>query len=253
MIASAGLRTLGPRFSGRDLRLLYSLDFTAQSTQDMKAGGNGTYTIDGRGWSANVTQASTFRLLNGTGLQIIRTASASSNPPRLEIPLVTLVPNLRVFRAPVLIWFRVINNAPATSNTWTRCQVYNTGSGSRLIYFGRCNSAGTQQFRSFTAAVGSPLNTTNNLSDDVYCVVINGQYQAQVYSGVWASGWPLWRDMNGRGNPPWVSAMNLAAVGFNPGTGNESFSIGVSAHDPTDGAGLASMTVTHLQVEGISV
>lgn len=60
---------------------VYENDLTAEASQDFKAlGGDGTYTLDdGTDWDvANSANAGTFRLLNGTGLQIIHGAAATN-------------------------------------------------------------------------------------------------------------------------------------------------------------------------------
>ena len=56
----------------------YEVDFAAQATQDIKAGGDGPYTIDGKQWTASGSAlASTLSLTNGVGLEFVSSTTGS--------------------------------------------------------------------------------------------------------------------------------------------------------------------------------
>ena len=66
-------------------RVLYHLDWTGESTVDIKAGGVGPYTFGGvTTWSAlNPTACASFDVVNGTGLVIVSQAGVSA--PNLDV------------------------------------------------------------------------------------------------------------------------------------------------------------------------
>lgn len=81
-------------------RLQYALDFTAHSTLNIKTGGDGSKTIDGKTWTwANNANATTAAITNGTGLQINPVANSGSGAPAsrlapiLTIPISNLIPD----------------------------------------------------------------------------------------------------------------------------------------------------------------
>lgn len=60
----------------------YNVDFTSLTTQNIRTGGNGTKTIDGKSWTwANDANATTAALTNGTGLQCNPVANSGSAAP----------------------------------------------------------------------------------------------------------------------------------------------------------------------------
>lgn len=53
-------------------RTIYAVDFTAQGTQNLKTGGDGNKTIDGKTWALeNSASATSIDLTNGTGIVIV--------------------------------------------------------------------------------------------------------------------------------------------------------------------------------------
>jgi hypothetical protein len=95
---------------------LYNVDFTVLSTQNIKTGGNGTKTIDGKSWTwANDANATTATLTNGTGIACNPVANSGSAAPAsrlgpiLTIPVTSLMPlTLNVARHAVRVCARVL-------------------------------------------------------------------------------------------------------------------------------------------------
>lgn len=73
----AGWGNPGGRAAASALSRVLDIDFTTLPTQDLSAGGS--FTIGGQTWvTDNHANAATFRVLNGTGLQIFPNATSSS-------------------------------------------------------------------------------------------------------------------------------------------------------------------------------
>lgn len=75
----------------------YTVDFTAQSNLNIKTGGNGTKSIDGKNWTwANDANANTADVTNGTGIVVTATNTNTNynggtrNCPILSIPVTSL-------------------------------------------------------------------------------------------------------------------------------------------------------------------
>lgn len=234
------------------LRRLYYVDFTALPSQNLKANGDTTYTIDGRTWySASTAQASVCDILNGTGMRIIRNGSTTF-PPRVEAALLNLAPDARPFRGPLIFWTRVIYNSSAVAATWAHSHPFNNGLGSISTAYGRVNNAGTQQYRVTNDGTGFAfltLNTTTNLTDDVHVCIMDDQYQTQTYSTVWSGGFPSWTSIASRGNALNTSSA-FSSLFYNPGSGTGGVGFGVAADDITGGSAACSLTLTHLLIEG---
>lgn len=93
----------------------YKVDFTSLTTQNLRTGGNGTKTIDGKNWTwANDANVNTADVTNGTGIVIgasnanVNYNGATRNCPILSVPISTLFPNFDIFNHTLRIQARLL-------------------------------------------------------------------------------------------------------------------------------------------------
>lgn len=191
---------------------LYFLDFTAQSNLNIKTAGS-PVTIDGRSWtSVNMGSATSFQIINGTGLSINPAAnSGSGNPtaracPLITIPLTNLLPaTLNVTRHIIRAVVRVqltgasvasqgiragweLGSAPLTQ-AWSLFRGFSTlstGGGG-----GGQQEMGVQEsvLSALPAGVTS-FATSTGATDDVYGLFWDPSNRFELRTDVFSSGVP---------------------------------------------------------------
>jgi hypothetical protein len=191
-------------FDGGLWRTAYEVDFTAAASLNLRTGGNGTKTIDGKVWTwgndANCTSAS---VTNGTGIVIVASATSTGfyeggntrSAPNLTIPLSTVFPQFTYGQSTVRVMLRVL--------------LTNAGANAEGIKFGieDATTPVSQHFwiaKWFSGALSyrvsegyDPTYTTiyadnaANVSDDVMGFVWSPPNTVEAYTGLYSAGRPL--------------------------------------------------------------
>jgi hypothetical protein len=171
-------------------------DFTTGATVDFKAGGDGNYTIldtNGVGHTFAVVGSaamSTFKLLNGTGVQMITTGACDGY---LRGKLTDLVTGINpLVTDDVEVWYH-ITGTTGSGNT-------NSNYGGILdfvnlwgCYGGHSSNAGADSFR-WSGYYGGAAHLTGfdatTVTDDVLVFRLVNSQMAEMYTGQWSAGWP---------------------------------------------------------------
>ena len=178
---------------------VYSVDFSAQSSQDFRAGGDGSYTIDGKVWTVtNTSSATQFDIQNGTGLNIV-------SGGYLTIKLSTLYSSLKMYEDDILVWTYATVASVPTAARWYIVGVINYPTANALFAgIGHRNEGGTQCMANYVNTSGGTLIApsgscpTTNISDDVFVHRIMPDGRITMYSGVYSSGWPSFSSLRQR-------------------------------------------------------
>jgi hypothetical protein len=205
---------------------VYELDWSAESSQLGIT--TGTVAVDGNNWSAvNSGNASTFQILNGSGLQITAASGTTrdfdngltgfSNAPGFYCQLETLATECARYDLPLTIWSYFSawsvpeshncvlagvggNSSPYSAYTWAAGfkKDFATGNTGACIKHG-----GTEMI------AAAPDNTHNVV---VWRSIMEGTMH--VFSGIWSSGWPardaltmVGRELTGANSP--ISQVNI--------------------------------------------
>lgn len=93
----------------------YTVDFTAQSSQNIRTGGNGTKTIDGKSWTwANDANSNTANVTSGTGIVLaasntnVNYNGGTRNVPILTIPVTSLFSSYNIANHALRLQVRVL-------------------------------------------------------------------------------------------------------------------------------------------------
>ena len=229
----------------------YSVDFTSLGSQNLKTGGNGTKTIDGKVWTwENDANATSSNVTNGTGIVIVCNTNNSNyggstrTTPILTLPFQTLISGYSVQRHIVRVRTRVL---------LTNCDA-NT-EGARLII--EDSSAPTNQnvnyFKGFSGGVSNQVITvsgvtavsttrsTSTSTDDVLGLVWEGPKSVEFWSGTYGGSLTLstlrWSECQDMANPLMFKPTQ-PRIGLVAGTANV--------------AGSFTATFTHMEVDYFS-
>ncbi len=232
----------------------YKIDFTAQTTQNLKP--DGTFTIDGKSWtSENTTSATTFSLTNGTGLQIVSTGGTNTKyqDNTRTAPLIRsavtgsgsqfITPyqlsKIRGFR----VMFRVSTNAAQNTQAIMVGMEYTFGAALlhavNSITFSTSQKIIGQVAASTTSTFDSGLAVGSN---DVLAVTLSNPFQPDFDYGVFSGG-----------NFPSSLTTQSTWAGVSPDTtlnGNFEVDWRIVIAAPTNGAaGNFTSTITHMQID----
>jgi len=231
------------------LTTLYEVDFTTQTTQDFKAGGDGNYTIDGKNWKVTGTGASagTFKILNGTGIVLAPNAvGAASLGMRASLYAMssTCAPTLAFTE----VWYRAtvanlttnlqsgncgLTNYSGTSTDWL-CRMLQLYDGSQAW-------VADYYYNGVQLAAGSRPRSTNSLTDDVIVLRVIDSATVEVFTGVYSSGWPARAALHRRG----VLQLFVPSAAAIKSPEVNDFAASISAYAFANGS---SMTVTNMRV-----
>lgn len=177
----------------------YLLDFTAQATQNLKTGGNGSKTIDGRAWTwANDAAAQSADIINGAGLILsCNTTNSTGNPatrsaPILSVPFSSLIPDYSVSQHIIRVMVRVLLGNAGADTEGVRVSVEDSSSPTSQafsVYKGHVGGIDSWFPQTCVSAAATTIgNTTNNFSDDVIGITFEAPKSFDVRTGVLVSG-----------------------------------------------------------------
>lgn len=216
-VATLGVGGVVPRAqlpqvaTGTALETVYEVDFAALANQSSLE--EGDVVIDGRTWTvANRVNAATVAIQNGSGIYLRCNDNASAmwttvlTAPSVRVPLSNLSPTLKPsgsrerwiwarFALPhvpdaaheqalLSVHCRPSSYAPENMNRWTLLSGYASAGPHAVL--AQCNYAGTDLSKSYVPGVPG--------SQDVFVFRILGA-SIELYSGVWADGWPVPADL----------------------------------------------------------
>jgi hypothetical protein len=169
-------------------RRAYALDFTTQSSQNIRTGGNGSKTIDGKTWTwANDTGASTANITNGTGYVVALANTASANP-QLSIPVSTLFPSFSLARHALRVSARVLLTNSITNFEMGGVGLTMGASGQAYACIkGYNGAANCILYQSNTNTIASAGGQT----DDIVGYIYAPPAIAEGRSGTYTAGLPL--------------------------------------------------------------
>lgn len=199
--AGKAVQSNDPRLVVPGPKTIYEVDFSVQPTQVVAA--DGTVVIDGKNWLAeNVDRATTFQVLNGSGLQIVavagtnRTWSGVSNTsPALHVDLEELSTEANRYDLPLRIWaYFSAYDLPENLNT-ILVGVYSPAvdgysavvSGSAFQRTSNVSAPGLARGATFTKTTIT-LPDVLNANTLVWSAPIASI--AEMWSGIYAGGWP---------------------------------------------------------------
>ena len=219
----------------------YDKDWTTLTNQGFT--GNGTVTIDGIAWQvenyASAGSSSNFAIVNGpgsttAGLKIQRASGVNGdlyNNVRtlalISTKVNTLIPNVMEYSDRVMLWARIgaLQNAVANYESLIIAFEKNADDPTRPTLFsahkgynGASLVINASGYSGYSGAAGTPYGAdfATNTSDDVLAIELISNTQAQIYSGVWSSGWPAPTALRRRSR---VSIVNNVA--FPDASGND--------------------------------
>ncbi|MDX1555209.1 MAG: hypothetical protein R3212_04215 [Xanthomonadales bacterium] len=198
------------QISSNGVAKLYEVDFTTLPNQDLTAGGDGDVTIDERTWYvANTGAATTFDILNGTGLRIFPDATATfwtggnRTAPLVGIRLPDIsknLPALSAAPASIRFWIKFSSNHDQNSERFSfGTEMLNDLTSGRTFLMERGQFSGVDSWR-WNAKVGTTAEdstATNNsrLSDDVMMIRVDGN-DYEFWTGQSVNGdFPAEKDM----------------------------------------------------------
>lgn len=223
LASSAVTTAINSAISSALVQNVYDIDFTAQASQNLQTGGDGTKTIGGVAfYGENVANATTFSIINGTGFRFESDGTArvyntsTRSAPNLTHKIVDVAsgfdPSIHRVRLMARLIGRNMNaNTELQRVGFDRYRAspaeamaaidrhYNTSDFSAGDNIGWWRANGTQQ----SAAVNPTddgSDTATESTEDVVAVSLDpGLGLVQYWTGTWASGWPSIKDMRHRG------------------------------------------------------
>jgi len=231
------------------LTTLYEVDFTTQTTQDFKAGGDGNYTIDGKNWKVTGTGASagTFKILNGTGI-VLAPNAVGAEALGMRASLYAMSSTCAPTLAFTEVWYRAtvanlttnlqsgncgLTNYSGTSTDWL-CRMLQLYDGSQAW-------VADYYYNGVQLAAGSRPRSTNSLTDDVIVLRVIDSATVEVFTGVYSSGWPARAALHRRG----VLQLFVPSAAAIKSPEVNDFAASISAYAFANGS---SMTVTNMRV-----
>lgn len=184
-------------------KVAYDVNFAALSTQNLRTGGNGTKTIDGKSWTwANDGNANTATLTNGTGLVCNPLANVSSgNPitrtgPMLHIPVDSLLANgLNIVRHRIRVMIKVALTAATLSAQGVRLGIEDAGAPTDQAFnifkgFNAGSNSFVYQSAKPTAAQSANVTDTSTFTDDVLVIDWDPPFGWGARTGAFGSDFP---------------------------------------------------------------
>ena len=177
----------------------YSVDFTTLSSSNIRTGGNGSKTIDGKTWTwANDANSTTATVTNGRGIVIAPLINSlqTGNPtvraaPIIVLPLSAAFPTYSASRHIVRVSVRISQSGDNASAKGVRLGFEDNTSPTNQAYHifkGYSTSVQTWIVQSCINAVATtPFNSTTNYTDNVLSIVFEAPKGFQASSGVFSS------------------------------------------------------------------
>lgn len=195
---------------------VWEVDWSAESTFDIAAAGDGTYNFDdGLEYEAVNTAASTsMDITNGTGLVLVGTAGATTHTAN-NAPLINVRFNAAAGADNIL---SLPFNTSGPWTAWWYLSAFDISTTNDILELGfRTGNSAADAFGAAGYVAGGPTNESGNerayvqsngtrantpaaldtvvQTFDVYAVRIVDERFIEVYGGVWAGGWPTWAAM----------------------------------------------------------
>jgi len=183
-------------------RTAYEQDLTTLANQNIKTGGNGNKTIDGKVWLwANDANCASANVVNGTGIVIVANATATGfyegaivrSAPNLTIPVLSLMPLFDICQNAIRVMVRmVLTGADAAAEGGKLFLEYVTTPENQNVSIGKLFSAGSLGFivndaLNPTFAQPYPFNTTSN-ADDILSIIFWPNKGWETHSGLYVAG-----------------------------------------------------------------
>lgn len=240
--------------AGGNRQTLYEVDYTTLVTQNLKTGGDGAKTVDGKAvFVAGTVGATTNGITNGVGLVIQGNANGDNYLGGRFIDLApTAVPQF----GGIELWVRLTSANVSIAGEWSAVGIVDCSTTAALfnwfVFSGNRWNFGTeanQCWLSLSQDGSTAFTQTTNLSDDVIVVRMNEYCSAECFSGVWSGGWPAVSSLRFRARFPGVAApasgSQTTSVTHWPDPGTFGFIL--NAGSPGAGAN-TKITVTNLRI-----
>lgn len=181
-------------------KTLLDLDFVNLASQDIKAGGDGVYVLDGTSFNAtNAPASQQFEIVNGTGLQVqadvgqeLDPPNNSNSAPQLRIALTSLLNGFGISETEGLcIWSRL--GVANLSSVTESCGLGLVASGANPAHFVslKKKSDGIYADRHAPSNLGAAGLVDGNTSPDILVIEkVTGTNLWTLRTGAWTSGWP---------------------------------------------------------------
>ena len=176
------------------------IDFTAQTTANLKTGGDGNYTYGGHQFAAtNVATAQSADLTNGTGLVIqadedqeLKPQSNISNAPQLRRALTALIEKLDVSETDGLrLWMRLTASSLTSVREAVGFGVISSGASPARFVAAIKTASGIDLAHHGPASIAARGEVSADNTPDVLILEkAPGVDVWSVRSGTWSSGWP---------------------------------------------------------------
>lgn len=188
--------------SGGLWRTGYEVDLTTLANQNIRTGGNGNKTIDGKVWLwANDANCASANVVNGQGIVIVASATATGfyegtigrSAPNLTLPVLSAVPNFDICQNVLRVTTRmVLTNADTPAEGGKLFVEYVTTPENQNVSIGKLFSAGSLGFivndalnPTFTQPY--PFNTSAS-DDDILSIIFWPNKGWETYSGLHVAG-----------------------------------------------------------------
>lgn len=204
-------------------RTAYEVDFTAQTTQDLKGGGDGNKTIDGKTWLlGNSANCTSIDVTNGVGIVFVASATitgyyeggATRNAPNLTLPISSALALYDLNQNAVRVVTRIqLTNADTAAEGGKLFMEYvstpaNQNAAIAKWFNGGAISFATNESHAPTFTNPYPTNSSNG-TDDLLGLVFIPDKGWQAWSGLLATGDKM-RLRNQRGS--FKQAMGAPAI-----------------------------------------
>jgi hypothetical protein len=230
----------------------YSLDFTAQTTQNLKTGGDGTKTIDSKSWAlTNSANANTIDITNGTGLVIaasntnVNYTGTTRTCPILTVPITTVFPSCNLFTHMLRLQARILLTNSITNFEFGGLAFEYTSPTSQNFHTlkGFSTTPNRIQAEDSTASATTIRQVSTSSTDDILCIIYRPPWTYMTTSGAFSTT-PMnatTARLNGCGQIEQTSVITTASelqIGL--------YLITINTQGQTDGF---QVTFTHLQLD----
>lgn len=200
-------------------KTVYELDWSAESTQ--LGLGDGNVLVDGVNWTAaNTAAASTFQILNGSGLQIVASSglnrtwtNTAFTSPSLRVAFEDLAADAAKYQLTLTVWsyFSAWSLPNSQNSIIAGCYAPAGAVYTAVTHATGFNNNGVSSYpmiqRGLTFTAATPLSSAYDVV--VWRFLPGGSVDA--WCGVWAAGWPTALTPIGSDNQPSASTIVVTA------------------------------------------
>jgi len=183
----------------RNWQQAYLCDFTGQATQNLRTGGNGSKTIDGKTWTwGNDANSTSADVTNGTGIVLVTNTTVSdfmnsaNSAPKLSVLVQTLFPDYDILNHMIRISARITNLSGMTTLAHVAKFGLEDATTPLTQNFSAVKGFNTETNQYFTHSTQSSVTTQSDFSagtdEDVFSIIFEAPLKFSIFSSIYPSG-----------------------------------------------------------------